>query len=121
MDLDELTQRLHEFASSRDWHQFHTPKNLVMALAGEAGELTALFQWLTPLESAQVMNDPETAEQVRHEVADVFSYLLRLSDVLDIDLSAALAEKIALNEAKYPVELARGTSVKYDKLGTERA
>jgi dCTP diphosphatase len=120
MDVDELTQRLHEFASRRDWHQFHTPKNLVMALAGEAGELTALFQWLTPAESAKIMDDPATAEQVRNEIADVFSYLLRLADVLDIDVSAAVADKIALNEAKYPVELAKGTAVKYDRLGTER-
>lgn len=120
MDLDELAQQLREFASSRDWHQFHTPKNLVMALAGEAGELTALFQWLSPEESARIMDDPRTAEQVRHEVADVLAYLLRLADVLEIDISAALAEKIAVNARRYPVDLARGSAQKYDRLGSER-
>jgi NTP pyrophosphatase (non-canonical NTP hydrolase) len=118
MDLDQLTRRLREFASERDWHQFHTPKNLTMALAGEAGELTALFQWLTPEESARIMDDPATAQEVRNEVADVFAYLLRLADVLGFDIAAALTEKIALNAAKYPAGLARGTALKYDKLGT---
>lgn len=92
-----------------------------MALAGEAGELTALFQWLTPAESAKIMDDPETAKQVRHEVADVLAYLLRLADVLNIDILAALAEKIAVNETKYPAGLASGTALKYDKLGSKHS
>jgi dCTP diphosphatase len=119
MDLDELTRSLREFASERDWHQFHTPKNLVMALSGEAGELSAIFQWLTVDEAERVMDDPVTAKEVRNEVADVFAYLLRLSDVLGINIAAALTEKIALNEVKYPADLARGNAVKYDKLGME--
>ncbi|MEV6448356.1 nucleotide pyrophosphohydrolase [Amycolatopsis sp. NPDC051716] len=119
MDLDQLTRRLREFASERDWDQFHTPKNLAMALVGEAGELTEIFQWLTPEDSARIMEDPATAQEVQNEIADVFAYLLRLADVLGIDIAAALTGKIALNEVKYPAALARGTAVKYDKLRTE--
>jgi NTP pyrophosphatase (non-canonical NTP hydrolase) len=88
-----------------------------MALAGEAGELLALFQWLTPEQSAAVMDDPASAEAVRSEVADVAAYLLRLTDVLNIDLTQAVTDKLALNERRYPVELAHGSAEKYDKLG----
>ena len=84
--MNDLQRELREFAAQREWQRFHTPKNLVMALAGEVGELVELFQWLTPGESAAVMTGPEQAERVREEVADVFSYLLQLADVLDIAL-----------------------------------
>lgn len=117
MTVEELQQRLRQFARERAWEQFHTPKNLVMALVGEAGELLELFQWLTPDESAEIMADPQTAVQVRHEMADVLAYLLRLADVLQVDLLSALTDKIAVNGAKYPAELARGTARKYDQLG----
>ncbi len=116
MELADLQRRLRDFADERDWNRFHTPKNLAMALAGEAGELLEIFQWLTPEQSQDVMRDARTAEQVRHELADVLAYLLRLADVLDVDLLAASAEKIRLNEVKYPVELARGRAEKYDRL-----
>ncbi|KWW99816.1 nucleotide pyrophosphohydrolase [Carbonactinospora thermoautotrophica] len=113
-DIAELQRRLREFADARDWHQFHTPKNLVMALSGEAGELTEIFQWLTPEQSATVMADPGMAARVRDEAADVFAYLLRLADVLGIDLAAALADKIRRNEERYPVERSRGRADKAD-------
>ncbi|WP_197321096.1 nucleotide pyrophosphohydrolase [Saccharomonospora sp. NB11] len=116
MEFAELQRRLREFADERDWHRFHTPKNLAMALSGEVGELTEIFQWLTPEESRDVMSDPRTAEQVRHELADVLAYLVRLADVLDVDLMAASEEKLRVNAAKYPVELARGRADKYDRL-----
>ena len=116
MDLVELRTRLREFADARDWGQFHTPKNLAMALAGEAGELLEIFQWLTPEQSVRVMDDPQRAEHVRQELADVLAYLLRLADVLDVDLLSALSAKIDLNEQRYPVDLARGTATKYDQL-----
>jgi dCTP diphosphatase len=102
MSIPELQQRLREFVAERDWQQFQTPKNLVMALAGEVGELTEIFQWLTPEQSATVMSDPARAEHVRDEVADVLAYLLRLCDVLAIDLEAALAAKIPKNAIKHP-------------------
>ncbi|TQJ01606.1 nucleotide pyrophosphohydrolase [Amycolatopsis cihanbeyliensis] len=116
MEVEELVERLRSFAQVRDWEQFHNPKNLVMALTGEVGELAELFQWLTPAESARVMDDPGSAERVRHEIADVLAYLLRLADVLQVDVVSALADKITVNEAKYPVDLARGSAAKYDQL-----
>lgn len=119
MTLEDFQRRLSAFADERHWHQFHTPKNLAMALAGEAGELLELFQWLTPEESAQIMDDSTASENVRHELADVLAYLLQLADVLEIDLLAALDEKMTLNAAKYPAELAMGNARKYDRLGQE--
>ena len=116
MVLNDLQQELREFAAQRDWQRFHTPKNLVMALAGEVGELTELFQWLTPEESAAVMTPQGQPERVREEVADVFAYLLQLADVLGIDLAAALREKVRRNEQRYPVALAKGRAAKYDQL-----
>ena len=113
MTLTELQDTLRDFASERDWEQFHTPKNLAMALSGEVGELTELFQWLTPQESEAIMSDPRRAEHVREELADVFGYLLRLADVFGIDLEQALIDKVRSNAAKYPVEKARGNAAKY--------
>jgi len=103
VSIASLQRQLREFAAERDWEQFHSPKNLVMALAGEVGELTAIFQWLTPDESADIMAQAASATRVREEMADVFAYLLRLSDVLGVDLEAALADKIVKNAVKYPV------------------
>ncbi|MET7458231.1 nucleotide pyrophosphohydrolase [Streptomyces sp. NPDC005574] len=117
MTLTSLQHALARFAAEREWEQFHTPKNLVMALAGESGELLEIFQWLAPQQSAQVMQDDERAVQVREEMADVLAYLLRLADVLDVDLEQALAEKIEKNRRKYPVHLARGNAAKYTQLG----
>ena len=100
--LHDLTVLLRAFAHARDWEQYHTPKNLAMALAGEAGELVACFQWLTPDESAHVMDDPGTAEAVEFELADVLQYLIRLADVLGVDLAEAVRKKARLNEARFP-------------------
>ncbi|HEX6359586.1 nucleotide pyrophosphohydrolase [Actinophytocola sp.] len=116
MELNDLQRELRDFAIQRDWQRFHTPKNLVMALAGEVGELVELFQWLTPRESAAVMAEPEQAERVREEVADVFAYLLQLADSLDIDLVSALRKKVRQNALRYPVSLAKGRADKYDRL-----
>lgn len=103
VDVDVLRSRLAEFAAARDWQVFHTPKNLAMALVVEAGELVEIFQWLTPEESARVMDDPGTAHRVRDEVADVLAYLLQLCEVLDVDPLTALADKIDRNELRFPV------------------
>ena len=116
--LGDLQAVLREFAERRDWRQFHTPKNLAMALAGEAGEVTSLFQWLTPEQSAAIMAEPGRAAQVRGELADVFAYLLQLADALDVDLVDALHRKVSLNEERYPVHKSRGQATKYDELGT---
>ena len=113
MGISSLQTMLADFAEDRDWEQFHNPKNLVMALSGEVGELAAEFQWLTPEQAVQVMDDPEHAAAVSQELADVFSYLRRLADVLSVDLEEALREKVALNAERYPVEQSLGNALKY--------
>lgn len=114
--MARLQAQLQEFAAERDWDQFHSPKNLIMALVGEIGELVEIFQWLTPEESSQVMQDHGSAERVREELADVMGYVLRLADVLDIDLSKALVDKIEVNRSKYPIDKAKGNATKYTDL-----
>lgn len=104
------------FVNERRWKQFHTPKNLSMALAGEAAELMEIFQWLTPAESKKIMKNAARAKAVSHEMADIFYYLLRLADVLKIDLEQAYWEKMTHNQAKYPVKLAKGNARKYHEL-----
>lgn len=116
LDVADLQAALRAFAREREWEPFHSPKNLVMALSGEAGELTELFQWLTEDESWAVMNDPASAQAVRDELADVLSYVLRLADLLGVNLDSALREKMAKNAAKYPVDRARGSARKYTEL-----
>lgn len=109
--LHELRQRINAFVAARDWAQFHTPKNLAMAMIVEAAELVEQFQWDTAQESQHL--SPEKREAVSHELADTFVYLLRIAEVLQIDLIAAANEKIDLNAKKYPVEKARGSNAKY--------
>jgi len=109
--LAELRRRLAEFAAARDWDQFHSPKNLAMALSVEAAELVEEFQWLTEEQSHAL--DAERQERVRLEAADVLIYLLRLADKLGIDLLRAAEDKIALNEQKYPADRVRGSARKY--------
>lgn len=111
-ELTELRDLLRQFVNERDWEQFHTPKNLAMALAGEVGELLAEFQWLTPAQAASVMDDPAHAARVRAEIGDVMTYLVRLADVLDIDLVEAATVKIADSARRYPVETHRGSVAK---------
>jgi dCTP diphosphatase len=104
------------FVNERKWKKFHTPKNLSMALAGEAAELMEIFQWLSPGESKRVMESPAKAKAVAHELADVFYYVMRLADVLDVNLEAAFREKMRHNQAKYPVKLSKGNAKKYNEL-----
>ncbi|MFF8845182.1 nucleotide pyrophosphohydrolase [Streptomyces sp. NPDC015127] len=104
LDVAGLQRRLAEFAAARDWQPYHTPKNLAVALSVEAAELVEIFQWLTPDESARVMESPDTADRVRDEVADVLAYLLQFCEVLGIDVLRALSEKIDRNERRFPAE-----------------
>lgn len=101
MNLDEWQARLRTFSEERDWLPFHTPKNLAMALSVEASELLEIFQWLTDRESLSVMETRE-AEHVRQEMADVLIYLLRLADVLGVDLATAVETKVSENAVRYP-------------------
>ncbi|MFF3488006.1 nucleotide pyrophosphohydrolase [Streptomyces sp. NPDC002701] len=103
LDVATLQRRLAAFAEARNWQPHHTPKNLAAALSVEASELLEIFQWLTPEESARVMDDPERAPRVRDEVADVLAYLLQLCEVLGVDPLAALDAKIDRNERRFPV------------------
>lgn len=107
-DLRALILEIRSFAEARDWGTFHTPKNLAMALAVEAAELMEPFQWLTADEAGGLRDDPETLEAVEEEVADVAIYLIRLADVLGIDVAEAVRKKLAANEVRFPVDRVRG-------------
>jgi NTP pyrophosphatase (non-canonical NTP hydrolase) len=104
--LEGLNQRLLAFARERDWEQFHSPKNLAMALAGECGELLEHFQWLSEAQSASLA--PDKKREVAHEMADILIYLIRLSERMDVDLLGAVEDKIAINERRYPAHRVRG-------------
>lgn len=115
-DLDSLADLktlVRGFADDRDWNQFHTPRNLVLALAGEVGELAATLQWVSDSEVSEWLKSPENRAQFEAELADVFSYLLRLADQTDVDLSKALRAKILVNELRYPQDQSRGSAGKY--------
>jgi dCTP diphosphatase len=109
--LDALRERLRGFVRERDWEQFHSPKNLAMAMIVEAAELVEHFQWATEQESREL--SPEKRAKVEQEIADTFIYLLRLADVLGVDLIEAAHRKMTLNAEKYPTEKVRGRNDKY--------
>jgi len=111
--LDDLTALVRRFADNRDWNQFHTPRNLILALAGEVGELAASLQWVSDSEVSEWLKSSENRSQFEAELADVFSYLLRLADQTGVDLGKALRAKILVNELRYPQERSRGSSGKY--------
>ena len=109
--LEQIKTRLREFASERDWDQFHSPKNLAMALIVEAAELVEHFQWLTEDQSQTL--PPEKLAEVAQEIADIQIYLIRLADKLGVDMEKAVNAKIELNEKKYPADKVRGSAAKY--------
>ena len=110
-DLHAIRDAVRTFVDERDWDQFHTPKNLACALSVEVAELLEHFQWLQAGQREEL--GEAKLEQVRHEMADVMVYLVRIADKLDVDLGAAVIEKMALNRAKYPADLVRGDARKY--------
>lgn len=114
MNLAKILELINKFSDDRDWDRFHSPKNLVMALTGEVGELNEIFQWLTEEESYSFNSD--TKQHVKDEVADIAIYLLRICMKLDIDLEDAILQKMKKNEEKYPIEKAKGSAKKYNKL-----
>ena len=109
--LDALRARVNAFVTERDWAQFHSPKNLAMAMIVEAGEVVEHFQWMTEEESRNL--DAETKEQVGQELSDTLVYLLRIAEVCGVDLIEAANKKIDLNAQKYPVEKCKGSNAKY--------
>jgi len=108
-----LSQRLEKFAADRDWDQFHSPKNLVMALSVEAAELTEHFQWLTEEQSLKL--DKEKLDEVAFEMADIYIYLVRLATKLEVDLPQYVDKKININEERYPIDKVQGSSKKYNE------
>lgn len=115
VDVGQLAAALERFAAERNWAQFHSPKNLVMALTGEVGELSEIFQWMDEEQSKDAARHPDTAQAVQDELADVLMYLVRPASVLGVDLDAAARQKLEQNNRKYPVEKARNSSKKYDQ------
>ena len=113
MNIEKIEQRIQKFSDDRNWESFHNPKNLVMALTGEVGELNEIFQWLNFEESMNLPDD--VLAHTKEEVADIAIYLLRICMKLDINLEEAILNKMTKNEAKYPVESSMGASKKYSK------
>lgn len=112
--IESLIAKLRKFAKARDWDQFHSPKNLAMALAAEVGELLEIFQWLTPEASANL--PPDKLRHVQEEIGDIQIYLARLADRLGMDPVMAAEKKLVINRKKYPIEKARGRATKYTEL-----
>ncbi len=115
LNLNQLYQDIEKFINDRDWDQFHSVKNLTMALTVEASELMELFQWMSEEKSNQVKADPILKPKIDDEIADVFIYLLRIAAKTNTDLDTAVRNKMKKNSEKYPVELAKGNSKKYNE------
>ena len=113
--MEALKQKLQDFAGDRNWDQYHNPKNLTMALSGEVGELTEIFQWLSEEESKLHNLSSRDYRRAKEELADILLYLVRLADKLDIDIIAEANNKIEINAKKYPVELAKDNAIKYNQ------
>jgi len=111
--LEHFRSRMHQFAEERDWQQFHTPRNLLLALVGEVGELSELFQWRGEVQPGLPGFTPDERRHVGEELADVLLYLVRLADRCGVDLAAAAEAKMAKNAAKYPADRCKGSSAKY--------
>lgn len=116
LETGKMKKKATCFVKERDWDKFQTPKNISMALSIEASELMELFLWLTEEESTQISENAEKMVKIKEEIADVFYWLLRLSDLLNIDLNESFWEKMKKNELKYPIELCKGKAKKYTEL-----
>lgn len=116
MELEEIRGQIDAFAAARDWGQFHSVRNLILALVGEVGELAEIVQWIPDAAIGEAMNDEVMVARLAEEIADVFIYLIRLTTITQINLADAVRDKIAVNEARYPVERAFGSNAKYSNL-----
>ena len=115
LNLEKISERLKKFSKDRNWEQYHSPKNLAMALSVEVAELVEIFQWSNDGGTKEI-NDPDTRKQIEEEIADIFNYLVKFVDLMEIDLEKISLEKIQKNDEKYPVEKSKGKSEKYNKL-----
>jgi dCTP diphosphatase len=113
LDIDLIKKDFRNFVNEREWSQYQTPKNIAMAMSVEASEIVEIFQWLTEQESFDTKNNPEKKQDISYEIADVILYLIRLSDLLDINIAQAVKQKFEINKAKYPVDKVKGSSKKY--------
>ena len=116
MNIQNLREKIDKFSLEREWDQFHSIKNLSMALSVESSELLEIFQWMTEEESNSIASQSEKFNLIEDEVADVFIYLLRLTGKLNINIEKAVEKKMEKNALKYHVELSKGNSTKYNKL-----
>lgn len=115
MKIEEIQNKLAVFAEEREWDQFHSPKNISMALAVEAGELLEIFQWMTESDSMLATSDPKLRGRIEEEIADIQINLLRLADKLSVDVESAVNRKIESNAQKYPIDRFKGSSRKYNE------
>jgi NTP pyrophosphatase (non-canonical NTP hydrolase) len=115
LNLDIIKEKLKQFSKERDWEQYHSPKNLAMALSVEVAELVEIFQWSNDGGIKEVENE-QTRKEIEEEIADIFNYLIKFVDLMDLDLEKISLEKIQKNDEKYPVEKAKGTATKYTDL-----
>ena len=115
MNVEEIQERLRKFATDRDWEKFHSPKNLTMALSVEVAELVEIFQWSNSGGLDEIEN-PDIRKNIEEELADIFIYLLKISDKLNIDIEQSIHQKIEKNEKKYPIDKSFGSSKKYKDL-----
>ena len=115
LNLDVIKEKLKQFSKERDWEQYHSPKNLAMALSVEVAELVEIFQWSNDGGIKEV-EDEQTRKEIEEEIADIFNYLIKFVDLMDLDLEKISLEKIQKNDEKYPVEKSKGNSEKYNKL-----
>ena len=115
IDLKKLNDEIEQFVKDRDWDQFHSVKNLSMALSVECSEFLEIFQWLTEDQSNQITNDPELLLKAQDELADIFLYLMRILSKTNIDLETVVRNKMRKNAEKYTVELSKGNSKKYNE------
>lgn len=118
LDIEKIKKSLRLFSKERDWEQFHNPKNLATALSVEASELLEIFQWSNDGGLSEI-NNPKTKKEIEKEIADIFNYLVKLIDILDIDIETAALKKIKENAEKYPVKDVKGKSVKYKNLNDQ--
>ena len=119
MELEDIIKRIDAFALERDWAQFHSVRNLVLAMVGEVGELAEVFQWVSDDQVEAFLAKPENHARLQEELADVLMYALRLSSVSGVDVMGALEAKLASNAEKYPVDKSKGNSIKYTELLTD--
>jgi|LauGreDrversion4_2_1035121.scaffolds.fasta_scaffold00767_2 NTP pyrophosphatase (non-canonical NTP hydrolase) len=115
-DISDLQFEIQQFSAARDWKQFHDPKNLAMAIAVEVGELMEHFRWSSNHQSRNILVDPTAREAVEHELADVMILLLEFASETEIDIATVVRRKLAINASRYPVDKAKGSALKYDRL-----